>query len=266
MDFLLTPHPPLLVHVVIEWPLRSCHSIVAFANDFVDEGVADQHHGPQAVGGGVEVQNSSRSSWTRAGSSSWARLWRRRLRRHWLEIQILFSPVDARRYLGQIKNSRQELKWENLGKLTRSYLCVQQFDKFLNVKFIHPPETEVLKVVLKNSWNHSIKKHYIFLAVFNHLKLLCVGTYVAEAAGFGLRQTDARSLQLTLCLTQLRHSSTSFHLCGSRAADRISITKSNGILVLLQTWPLWRLITSGFFKLLFVTCVFESFWVIQFIW
>ena len=28
---------------------------MAFANNFADEGVADQHHGPQAVGGGVEV-------------------------------------------------------------------------------------------------------------------------------------------------------------------------------------------------------------------
>ena len=66
-----------------------------------------------------------------------------------------------------------------------------------------------------------------------------------QAAWFGHGRSITTAHPLSHSVTP---SFDNFSPGGSRAADRISITKSNGILVLFQTWPLWRRITSGFYK------------------
>ena len=97
---------------------------MAFVNDFVDEeGVADQHHGPQAVGGGVEVvlvaeaiePGQGHPVGRGAGDGACGGTdWKSR------SCSVLLTRVDK---LGQTSKFRQELiplKRESLGKLTRA--------------------------------------------------------------------------------------------------------------------------------------------------
>ena len=128
-----------------------------------------------------------------------------------------------------------------IGKLT--HVTVMTIVEFWRLS-IHL-KRKCCKVALKRF----VKSHYVvnqlFLAYYSHLKLLCRSRQ--PDLDWDTRTLDhysSPSVSLSYAIVRQLN----FSPGGSRAADRISITKSNGILVLFQTWPLWRRITSGFYK------------------
>ena len=156
------------------------------------------------------------------------------------------DPVQScwRASINWAKHQNSAKNWSHqsekiVGKLTRvTALTIFEFWRLS----IHR-KRKCCKVTLKRF----VKSHYVvnqlFLAYYSHLKLLC------KAGSRIWTETHGRSITTA---HPLSHSVTpsfdNFSPGGSRATDRISITKSNGILVLFQTWPLWRRITSGFYK------------------